>query len=125
LNTKAFEGDFVFGSPQGMSTDDPRPANCSFKADSMCRFTVAGTYGLKTADAASIEVGAYEDGSAKALYATTLPNAKRGSSRWFVDDFPYRPSASAKEVAILVRLLDPSGKELARGNPTKYPVNGA
>lgn len=122
IDLKQFEGDYVFGSPRAMSGDDPRPPGCSMKYGEMCTMQITGTYQLKSTDVASIQVGAYEDGATEPAFHTALPNAKKGSSHWYIDKFPYQAREGVKEMQILVKLLDVKGKELARGKPTTFPI---
>lgn len=122
LDISKFEGDWVAGSPKGQSADNPVPAGCDFSPGQICRFQITGNYGLKTQDVATIEVGAYDDGEKKPSFFTKLPGAKKGSSPWYVKEFPYTARQGVKEMAIIVRLLAADGKELARGNPTVYPI---
>ena len=122
IDPKQFEGDWVAGSPKGRSQDDPRPHNCTFKVGQLCRMQVTGNYQLKTKEVASIHVGAYEDGATEAAFHTTLPNARKGASPWYVDQFPYQARAGVEKVDILVKLLDATGNELARGKPTTFPI---
>ena len=122
LDLSAFLGDYVFGSPRAMSGDDPRPPGCGMKYGEMCLMQITGTYQLKTAEVASIHVGAYEDGAEEPAFHTSLPNAKKGSSHWYIDKFPYQAREGVKEMRVLVKLLDAKGKELARGKPTIFPI---
>jgi hypothetical protein len=122
LDLSAFEGDYVFGAPHGQSNDDPRPPNCNFTYGQLCRMQITGTYQLKTGDVASIQVGAYEDGATEPAFHTELPGAKKGSAHWHIDQFPYQAREGVKEMAILVKMFDPKGKELARGKPTVFPI---
>jgi hypothetical protein len=122
LDVSRFEGDWIDGSPKGMSADDPRPHGCNFSPGQICRFEVTGRYGLKSQEIATIEVGAYDNGETKPSFSTKLPNAKKGGSAWFVREFPYSAREDVKEMAIIVRLLAADGKELARGKPTVFPV---
>lgn len=122
LDIARFEGDWIDGSPKGMSADDPRPHGCNFSPGQICRFEVTGRYGLKSQEIATIEVGAYDNGETKPSFSTKLPNAKKGGSAWFVREFPYSAREDVKEMAIIVRLLAADGKELARGKPTVFPV---
>ena len=124
IDVKQFEGDWVAGSPKGRSQDDPRPNNCTFKVGEMCRMQITGNYQLKTKPVASIHVGAYEDGATEPSFHTTLPNARQGASPWYVDKFPYQARAGVEKVDILVKMLDATGKELARGKPTTFPIEG-
>ena len=114
--------DQVDGAPVTRTPDDPTPQGCSMQRGSKCQVSIRGTYTLTTAEVANIRIAAYEDGSQQPASSTTLPNAKRGHSGWYVDHFLYVVSAKAKQVTFQVTLLSPTGQVLAQGRANVVPI---
>ena len=118
----AATADQVDGAPVTRTPDDPTPQGCSMQRGSKCQLRIQGSYTLTTADVANIRVAAYEDGSKDPASSTTLPNAKKGHSGWYVDHFLYVVSNTAKQVTFQVTLLSPTGAVLAQGRANTVPI---
>ena len=89
---------------------------------SKCQLRIQGSYTLTTAEVASIRVAAYEDGAKEPASSTTLPNARKGHSGWYIDHFLYIVSSTAKQVTFQATLLSPTGAVLAEGQASTVPI---
>ena len=116
------QGDEVDGKPMTRTPDDPTPSGCTMQRGSKCLVRMQGIYTLTSADAASIRVAAFDDGSKDPASSTTLPNAKKGHSGWYIDHFPYIVSATAKQVTFQATLLSATGQVLAEGQTFVVPI---
>ena len=124
-NSDTLPPNYVFGAPMPRDGDDRRPVGCDFVRGQTCRFRFNGTYGLTDADQAVILIGAYEDGSSKAAFSTTLPGARKGRRGYYVDNFPYLPGPAVKQVDIRATLIGPDGKVIASGKPNTFSITDA
>lgn len=111
--------DYVFGSYDKNSSDDPTPRGCPMKRGVACKIRFLGNFRVSSFDEAVIRLGAYENDSLDPIVFKDLP-VSRGSSRFF-DVLLYAPSETATEVRFKVTLLTKDGK-LIHEEKTVFPV---